>query len=68
MKVMERHGKATCFRKIKCRNVRNLKKTTKESETGFNFSRNKDKHKLCIVILENMLLNYCFDTTVRTNA
>ena len=44
--------------------MRNLKKTiTNESETGFNFSRNKDKHKLCIVILENMLWNYCFDTT-----
>ena len=33
VKVMESHGKAICFRKIK-----------RQKETGFYFSRNKNKH------------------------
>ena len=46
---------------------RKFEKITDELETGFNFSRNKDRHIfLCITMLENMLLKDCFDATVRT--
>ena len=41
---MESHGKAICFRKIKRQNDKKFEKITDESETGFNFSGNKDKH------------------------
>ena len=71
MKVMESHGKAICFhQKIKREKDKKFERITDESGTGFNFDRNKDKQSriLCIIILENMLVNYCFDTTVRTNA
>ena len=44
VKVMESHGKAICFRKIKRQNDKKFEKITDESETGFNFSGNKDKH------------------------
>ena len=57
--------------KIKRQKDKKFEKITDESETGFNFSRNKGKPIFyAITILENMVLhvNYCFDTTVRTNA
>ena len=49
--------------------MRNLK-NSRRSETGFNFSRNKLRQalSLCIILLENMLLNDVFDATIRTNA
>ena len=45
VKVMESHGKTICFWKIK-RQKENKKfeKITDELKTGFNFSRNKNKH------------------------
>ena len=71
VKVMESHGKAMCFRKVKRKKDKKFGKITDKLKTRFNFSRNKQKHIhciLCIVMLENMLLNDCFDATVRTNA
>ena len=44
MKVMESHGKVICFRKIKRQKDKKFEKITGESKTGFNFSRNKNKH------------------------
>ena len=40
----EGHGKAICFRKIKRQKEKRFEKITDKSETGFNDSRNKDKH------------------------
>ena len=40
---MESHRKEICFQKIEGKKITNLKKITNESETGFNFSGNKDK-------------------------
>ena len=44
VKVMESHGKVICFRKIKRQKDKKFEKITGESKTGFNFSRNKNKH------------------------
>jgi len=43
VKVMESYGKAICFRKSQKDNKK-IEKITDESETGFNFSRNRPKH------------------------
>ena len=44
MKVMESHGKAICFRRIKRQKDKKFAKITDELKTGFNFSRNKNKY------------------------
>ena len=41
---MESHGKAICFQKVKRKKDKTFQKITDESETGSNFSRNKEKH------------------------
>ena len=43
MKVMESHGKAKCFWKIKKEKDKKLKIITDELKTGFNFRGNKNK-------------------------
>lgn len=62
---LESHGilVEVCFWKIK----RQKDKKFDKWETGLNFST-RQTHILCIMMLENMLLNYCFDATIRTNA
>ena len=41
---MKSHENAICFQKIKRQREKKFEKITDESETGFNLSRNKDKH------------------------
>ena len=42
--VMESHGKAICFQKIKRQKDKKFEKITDKSKTGFKFSRNKNKY------------------------
>ena len=65
---MESHGKAICFWIIK--DIKEFEKIRDELEADFNCSRNKEKHIFfaLLIMLENMLLNDFFDTTVRTRA
>ena len=44
MKVIESHGQVICFWKIKRQKDKKFEKITDELKTGFNFSRNKNKH------------------------
>jgi len=43
VQVMEIHGKAICFLRIKRQKDKKSKKITDESETGFNYSTNRHK-------------------------
>ena len=43
-------------------------KSEKITKTGFNFSRNKNKQILHASYCWKILLNDCFDTSIRTNA
>ena len=59
-------GKEICFRKIKRQKDKKFEKIKDVSKTGFNFRTNDNKHVFYALRCWKMLLNDCFDTTVRT--
>ena len=57
------HGKAICFQKIKRQKNKKFENITNKSEAGFISVEIKTSSYFM-----HVLSNYCFDTTVRTNA
>ena len=69
--LIEGHGmlwKSNVLSKIKRQKEKKFEKIINKFKPGFSFSRNESKHIFYALYCWKMLLNDCFDVTVRTNA